>query len=143
MAGLARSLASLRIAGDDLDPNEITALLGHIPTTQQVKGEVIVGKVTRQVRTVKIGMWRLKATESLPADLDQQIDEVLSKLTPDLSVWEQLSTRYHMDLFCGLFMVESNEGLSISAKSMKALGERGIELGLDIYAPDPEDETDS
>lgn len=35
MAQLDRSVATLRIFGDDLDPAEISALLGHAATKQQ------------------------------------------------------------------------------------------------------------
>jgi hypothetical protein len=38
-----------------------------------------------------------------------------------------------MDMFCGLFMKNENEGLSLSAESLAMLGERSIELSLDIY----------
>jgi hypothetical protein len=37
-------------------------------------------------------------------------------------------------------MEGTNEGMSLSAKSLTALGERGIELVLDIYAGDDEDD---
>ena len=40
-----------------------------------------------------------------------------------------------MDLFCGLFMHESNEGAEISPASLTALGDRGVKLSLDIYSP--------
>jgi len=43
---------------------------------------------------------------------------------------------YKIDLFCGLFMGGSNEGISISPESMVALGLRHMELGLDIYGAD-------
>jgi hypothetical protein len=140
MAQLDRSVATLRIAGDDLDPTEISALLGHVASKQQVKGEVFVGKVSGRSRTAQMGMWRLEATDASPENLDGQIAELLGKLTGDLKIWEQISNKYDIDLFCGLFMKVSNEGLWISAKSMKALGERGIEIGLDIYGPDEADE---
>jgi hypothetical protein len=136
MAQLDRSVATLRIAGDDLDPSEISVLLGHAASKQQVKGEIFGGKVTGRSRTAKTGMWRLEATDATPEDLDGQIAELLGKLTGDRKVWEQISNKYDIDLFCGLFMKVSNEGMSISAESMKALGARGIELGLDIYGPD-------
>jgi hypothetical protein len=61
---------------------------------------------------------------------------LLSKLTDDFNVWASIAERYKLDLFCGLFMQGSNEGLSISPKSLAALGLRQIELGLDIYGGD-------
>jgi hypothetical protein len=32
-------------------------------------------------------------------------------------------------------MRDANEGISVSPLTLKRLGERGIEFGLDIYAP--------
>jgi hypothetical protein len=38
MAHLDRSVATLRVAGDDLDPAEISALLGHAASKQHLVG---------------------------------------------------------------------------------------------------------
>jgi hypothetical protein len=59
-------------------------------------------------------------------------------MTVDIGVWQGIAKRYHIDLFCGLFMADTNEGLTISSQSLAALGARGIEMGLDIYAGDDE-----
>jgi len=75
------------------------------------------------------------ATESSPENLDGQIAELLGKLTHDLSVWEQIGKRFEVDLFCGLFMSNGNQGLSLSPMSLEALSRRGMKLSLDIYAP--------
>ena len=133
MAQLHKSVATLRICGDDLNPDEITHLLGTSPSQAERKGDKIVGRKTGHVRIVKSGMWRLRASDCEPENLDGQIRELLNKTNRDLSVWQKLSSRYQIDLFCGLFMSESNEGLSISHQSLAALGERGIEIGFDIY----------
>ncbi|WKE65378.1 DUF4279 domain-containing protein [Gallaecimonas kandeliae] len=140
MAHLDRSVATLRIIGDDLNPDEISALLGHTASKQQTKGEVIIGKVSGVSRIAKTGMWYLEAMDATPENLDGQIAELLGKLTGNLKVWAKISSSCRIDLFCGLFMKHSNEGLSVSAESMKALGERGIELGLDLYGPDEADD---
>ena len=47
--------------------------------------------------------------------------------------WASLAGRFRMDLFCGLFMAKSSEGLTVSAEALLALGARGIELGLCLY----------
>ena len=44
-----------------------------------------------------------------------------------------------LDLFCGFFMKQSDEGLEVSAAALKALGERGIKLGICLYAPSLKD----
>jgi hypothetical protein len=136
MAQLHKSAVTLRIAGDDLVPDEISRLLGASPTESQTKGQEFVGPKTGIVRIAKFGMWRLCAPDREPEDMDGQIHELLSQVTGDLSVWRRITERYDVDLFCGLFMRVGNEGLTISAKCLADLGARGIEIGLDIYSGD-------
>jgi len=80
-------------------------------------------------------MWSLHAGECEPEDLDSQVQEILGDLTADLSVWADLAQRFEIDLFCGLFMKVANEGVLLAPATLMALGERGIALDLDIYAP--------
>lgn len=138
MAQLHKSTVTLRIMGKDLIPGEITKLLGASPTHAQRKGDEIVGEKTGHVRIAKIGMWQLCSSNREPEDLDAQIEEILSQMTQDLTKWQDITKKYRADLFCGLFMHGSNEGLTISSRSLAALGARGIEMGLDIYAGDDE-----
>src|SRR5690348_13727958 len=109
MAPVRRSVATLRVVGDALQPAQITKALGHAPTSSHTKGEVLVGKNTGISRVAKFGMWRLEATEREPANLDEQIAELLAKLTSDLDVWRSITSVYTTDLFCGLFMDQANE----------------------------------
>jgi hypothetical protein len=136
MAQLHKSSVTLRIIGDDLKPDEISKQLGASPTKAQTKGDKLVGKKTGNVTIAKFGMWLLRASDREPANLDEQIHELLSQMTGDISVWKGITKRYRADLYCGLFMHVGNEGLIISAASLEALGVRGIELGLDIYDGD-------
>lgn len=140
MAQLHKSAVTLRISGDDLIPEEITRLLGVSPSQAQTKGDKIIGKKTGNVRIAKCGMWRLCASDREPEDMDGQIQEILSQATDDLAVWQSLTKKYQADLFCGLFMRVGNEGLTISSESLAALGARGIEMGLDIYRGDDDEE---
>lgn len=138
MSRLHRSLAALRISGDDLDPSEITAALACEPNQAQRKGQTFTSSAGK-TRVAKFGMWLLEAEDRSPGDLDAQIAELLSRLTPSLETWRNISARYTIDLYCGFFMKSSNEGLTISAGSLKALSERSVELGLELYAPSEED----
>ena len=133
MAQVQRSVATLRIIGDNLDPAEITRLLGCAPDAAQTRGEEIAGRNISSVRIARMGMWQLSVTDREPEDLNAQIRDLLSKLTDDLAMWTSIAERYRVDLFCGLFIREGNEGLSITSESLAALGLRRIELGLDIY----------
>lgn len=132
MGPVTRSRASLRISGSDLDVGEITRLLGCQPTFARTRGiPVKSGSDTVSPN----GGWSLRAAEASPEDLNRQIQELLGKLTLDLEVWTLIGRRFNVDLFCGLFMEQGNQGASLSVESLNALSCRGIELSLDIYAP--------
>ncbi len=133
MAVLSGSAASLRFFGDDLDPDELTLLLGHQPTNSERKGQEIVSKITGKKRTARSGGWRLSAERREPGDLDAQISEVLGQLTDDMSIWQDLTSRFRADVFCGLFMEEGNEGISLSNETLQRLAERGLTIDFDIY----------
>jgi Domain of unknown function (DUF4279) len=131
-----RSVATLRIQGDDLIPAEVSELLRCAPTTSHKKGDLIIGKRTGTERVARTGMWSLHSVDREPENLDGQIEEILAKLSGDIDAWRVLARRYRLDLFCGLFMEGGNEGLTISPASLIALGQRGIKLALDVYGPD-------
>jgi hypothetical protein len=138
MAELSESVAGLRIVGDDLDPEEVTRLLGKAPDLARRKGEVALA--AGRERVARTGTWMLNTDSSAPGDLDRQIDELLAGTTDDLAVWRRLADRYRIDVFCGLFMKELNEGIAISPQTLQKLAERGIRLDLDIYAASKEGE---
>jgi len=133
---LPYSNIALRIIGDDLMPEEITALPGVSPTTAVIKGEKgkhIIGPKVGDVRVARSGMWILEAPDRELEDMNGQIREILSQMTDDLTVWQGITKRYRVDLFCGLFLSGDYGGVTLSPESLAALGERGIELGLCIY----------
>lgn len=133
MAALSESAATLRFVGDALDPDEVTALLGSPPTSGARKGEPMRRTPAGAAVPARTGIWRLKASPRSPGDLDARVAEQLGGLTSDLAIWRSLCGRFEADLFCGLFMERSNEGLRLSARTLQALGERGLELDLDIH----------
>lgn len=120
--------------GDELQPEAISLSLGVAPTAAWRKGENLA-PAHRPVQLSRSGYWKLEATPTEPENLDVQVHELLSAMTLDLNVWRHITRTYRVDLFCGWFMRAGNEGVEISPETLKALGERGISLGLDIYAP--------
>jgi Domain of unknown function (DUF4279) len=133
MAHVSRSKASLRVIGDTLNPKEVSVLLGCEGSTMYSKGDIRVIKKTGREIERKSGHWSLAASECEPEDIDGQVMEILNKLDDDPKIWEQLASKYSVDLFCGIFMETSNEGMGISSKTLLELGNRDIELALDIY----------
>jgi hypothetical protein len=134
MGSFKSSRACLRVIGDSLVPDEITAALGATPTKAQTLGEVLRLANGRE-RVARCGSWRLEAAEASPEDTNAQVLELLSQLSLDLSVWRDIAARFRLDLFCGWFMNDGNDGVVLTPETLLALGERGIALSLDIYAP--------
>lgn len=122
---------SLRVFGDELDPGEVTAQLGRAPTKSWMKGYQDTSGKRPIVRNT--GAWLLDGECPRSCTLESQIDELLSSMNADLSVWQSLTSRYHVDLFCGLFLAELNRGTRLSPKILEKLADRSIPLSLDVY----------
>jgi ribosomal protein L19 len=135
MALIAETSIFLRYFGDDLVPDALTSALGKAPTKSTTKGEIITIKATGRTRVARSGSWLYSVERREPGDLDGQIKELFDALTADLSVWRALAAKYKPDLFVGLFLKESNEGIEISAECLDILSSRGVSLSLDIYGP--------
>jgi hypothetical protein len=132
MPRVVESPVSFRVCGDDLDPGQVTALLGCAPTRAHAKGEQIVTR-SRPV-TARTGGWLLVSHEADTEDLDSRILGLLARLPVDPAVWAQLSARFRLDMFVGLYLASFNEGIELRPETLRAMGERGIVLGLDIYS---------
>src|SRR5260370_28441471 len=135
MAKLHKTVAALRIGGDALDPDEISQVLCCAPTMGFRKGQVVRGPVTGREVVKKSGMWSLDAEDQQPGDLDEQIRSIFSRLPDDLGVWQNLASKFRMDLFCGFFMAVGDEGLEITPASLRLLGERSVALAICIDSP--------
>jgi hypothetical protein len=121
---------SLRFFGEDLDPDELTQILGVEPSSAYRKGDIFRGK--QYDRIYEIGSWRLRGKRS-EIHLEEQINQLLDKLPSDLEVWHGLTSRFQADLFCGLWMKRWNRGLDFEAATLQRMTERGLSIGLDIY----------
>lgn len=133
------STACLRIWGDTLIPDEVSLLLGAQPTHARTKGEVTLGKALGRQYVAKTGTWHFNASPRSPSDLDAQVSEIFAALSQDAQVWEQLSLHFELDLFCGLFMVESSHGIWLCSENLRLLGERRVSMECCVYAPCGED----
>lgn len=123
----------LRVFGDDLLPDEITKLLGSNPTFAHKKGDVILNAGQQRIATT--GSWLLTRKRVANGDLEQEIKAILDLLTDDHQVWAELTSRFQVDLFCGVFFEaeNSNGGFSLSPDVTKALAERNLRISFDLY----------
>jgi hypothetical protein len=81
-AGTLATNAGLNFAGDRLEPNRITALLGTEPTLAYRKGEIFKRSRAHGVRG-RTGLWRLTTSGQLEsADLNEHLAYLLEILFP-------------------------------------------------------------
>ncbi|QGY81294.1 DUF4279 domain-containing protein [Sphingorhabdus lacus] len=134
MENIHQTAITLRFRGDDLDPEELTSLLGAIPTNAATKGAPLQSTGGRE-RVAKTGHWHLRVDPAEPGEeFDEQLIRLFKQLTPDLDAWRYLSERYVGNLFVGFFLGTSNMGVEISSETLSAISARGLELGLNIYS---------
>ena len=65
-------VVTLRFFGDDLDPDEISQLLGSAPTASARRGDIRQGKVRSY--TAKTGSWRF-STDHSTKDIEEQFTQ--------------------------------------------------------------------
>ena len=134
MAVISRTSIALRLRGDELRPGEISAALGCQPDLSAPKDGACRSHPNQaSERISKTGMWHKRVARRSPGDLDGQIVELFASMTGDLAVWQRLTTRFHADVFCGLFLDEANQGIELRPETLIALGARGLKLSLDVY----------
>jgi hypothetical protein len=126
MPAISRALTTLRAIGSDLNPEEISSLLGGSPTRAHRKGDDLRKSPDAPVRPATAGLWAVAAQVATPSDVNRQIVDLLNGLTDDLLVWKRLSTRYRLSVCCAWFMEEGNEGEEISAETLRMLSARGV-----------------
>jgi len=131
MAELSETVARLRVIGDDLDPDEVTRLLGKTPDLARRKGEV-TGPADASA-SARTGAWLVNTDSSAPGDLDRQVGQLLAGTTDDLAVWWRVADRYRRRLLRPLHERGERRNDDIATNAAE-IGERGIELALDLYA---------
>jgi len=134
VAAIARVRASLRVFGDSLEPDEVSALLGHPPTRAPRKGDKAPGG--RSIEPT--GAWILDSRISEKAEVEDHIESILERLTSDQDEWASLTDRFSAVVLCSLFLDQYNEGFELSPRVGKALASRGLVIAFDIYSGDPD-----
>ena len=135
MAAIARVRASLRVLGDGLEPDEVSALLGRPPTRQHRKGDKLEGRPDAVEPT---GAWILDSALTEHVELEEHIEVLLGSLSNDMDEWSQLTGQYSASIQCSLFLDQYNEGFELSPRIAQALSERGLVIAFDIYSGDPD-----
>lgn len=126
--------ASFCLYGDDLDPGEVSVVLGLRPTRANRKGDVpkVKGPPSAPYR---VGSWILCTEASvISRDLRRHIDWLLDALEGKDEALRFLQDRgYTNRFFCLWLSAYGHGGPILSPPQLKRLGELNIALELDCH----------
>lgn len=140
MPPISRVKVSFRLSGDDLDPTEVSRLLGVEPTRAHAQGDTHSNSQGR-VYYRRFGLWLLRGSDDGEASLEEGLIGMLDRLPPDAIV-ALVERGYKADFFCGLFLDHFNEGVVLSPSTLGRIARLGAELDLDIYSMPNDEEND-
>jgi hypothetical protein len=134
VAAIARVRVSLRVFGDSLEPEEVSALLGRDPSRCHRKGDPLGGANGAAVEPT--GAWILDSDLSEKTEIEEHIETLLSRVSNDTDEWDQLTSMYSAWILCSAFLDQYNEGFELSPRVARSLAERGLVVAFDIYSGD-------
>jgi uncharacterized protein DUF4279 len=130
---------TLNMFGDDLDPDEITRLLGVQPTRAARKGDQVRLGPDTAVVTQWTGVWYLSIERTSEYQLSEAIGMLLDRLPDDPQLWFDLNKQYNMSLFCGLFLNQYSRESVLPPELLARVSARHLALSFDIYFEAAED----
>ncbi|HZS93431.1 MAG TPA: DUF4279 domain-containing protein [Chloroflexota bacterium] len=124
--------ATFRMWGPEVNPDELTVLLGIKPTESRKVGDV------RGKRTFDFGMWVLSTKGLGTTNLETHIQVLLDRLdATNTSVRELIASgKFKADIFCFWESPTRNGGPSFSPHLVARIATLGAPLGLDIHVSD-------
>jgi hypothetical protein len=123
---------TLRVfGGEGFDPEYITKMLGCRPTMAEIKGQRVV--TPSGTRTAQESRWSLTVESDHKDEIEQGLTALLNRLPANLELWRNLTQRYYIDIYCGLFLRTSNRGFGLSPQVSRMLADRNLGIGFDLY----------
>jgi hypothetical protein len=134
---VGRSSASLRVSGVSLRPEAFSAAVGLEPSHAHAAGDLVSPRL-KSVR--KEGMWMLDSAGDGPS-VEEHLRWLLGRL-PEKRIWLEASEGLKVDIVCSVTIEAENQGFSLSAETLRSLGELGIELSFEVWAELGDDDSE-
>ena len=124
------SSATLCIYGHDLEPDDVSRLVGAEPTSAFRRGY----KRTKSSPRMKHGAWFLRVEGPAPMGPDDHLKTLLGLITSSRSDWQKIRRRYDVRIGIGIHFNGWNRGFDLKPETVAGVSRLGIEVGYDIYA---------
>jgi hypothetical protein len=123
---------TLRVfGGEGFDPEYLTKVLGCRPSIAETKGQRVV--TPSGTRIAQENRWSMTVESDRKDEIEQGITALLNRLPTNLDLWRDLTQRYYVDLYCGLFLRSSKRGFGLSPQVSRMLADRNVGISFDLY----------
>ena len=124
-----RTSATVALYGDELDPDELTATLGCLPSHAHRRGD-------RKPHNPpwETGAWLVTMEGEPDQDPESLLVSLLERLPQEADTWRGLSRRFRISVGIGLFLSDWNRGFELSSDFLRRVLLTGASLDFDIYA---------
>jgi hypothetical protein len=129
-----RTMAEFRVYPGDINPDEVTQMLGLEPTSTQRMGGQSTNSLGR-VRISKKNGWFLSSENSIDSlDLRRHLDWLLEKIEPSAEAITQLqrTTGVSMTVHCVWWSAHGEGGPTLWPIQMRRLAALDLECGFEI-----------
>jgi hypothetical protein len=137
------SFVKLTMAGEYLDPEEVTAILGIEPDSRAKRGE----SHPHFRNTPKQGFWSLTC-DQVTSGYEMQMKAMLERITPSKERLERLLredtsvTSAHLVIVCQAAQWLASVGLCLPSDLVSEFSSMGIDIAVTIYMPFDDDDSD-
>ena len=129
MAAIARVSVSLRVFGDGLEPDEVSALLGCQPSRFHRKGD---GRPQGDPSIEPTGAWILESLLPETAEIEDHVESLLSQISNDGDEWANLTTRFSASILCTLLIDQYGGVFELSPRLAEWMAERGLVIAFEL-----------
>ena len=124
-----RSMVTLCVYGESLEPSDITARLGCRPTSSHRKGY----RRSTGAMSARRGGWFLKVEGAAPVDPEQLIRQLIMRLPGDPTVWRTLTDDFEVKLSVFIGLQHWNRGFALTPDILATLSSWRLTLDFDLY----------
>src|ERR1051325_936803 len=118
---------TLSIHRDELDPDEISRILGCAPTGSHRRGDSGRSGTPRAQ-----GAWLYSVEAKAPTGPEELVHLLLARLPTDDLVWANLRARFKLRLSFGIFTERWNRGFDLTPQAVSRISAFGAGLDVDI-----------
>jgi hypothetical protein len=126
---------TLAIYHADLDPSEVTHIMGCEPTGSQRRGD----RRSEKSAVLPVGGWFLTKEATAPSTPNDAITSLLSIPHPNIP-WKELAQRFKIQIRIGIHTGGWNRGFELSPAVVAILAGTAAPISFDLYMYGDDDE---